>query len=75
MPRLFVAIDLPEQTKNQVLSLRQDDLPPGRWPRRAVCRYVLVLNDLTCHLRSKLLLGYCRDRHDRLIQDSRSIHF
>ncbi len=34
MPRLFVAIDLPEQTKNQVLSLRQDDLPPGRWPHR-----------------------------------------
>ncbi|MCY4020772.1 MAG: RNA 2',3'-cyclic phosphodiesterase [Chloroflexi bacterium] len=34
MPRLFVAIDLPEDTKDQVLSLRQDDLPPGRWPRR-----------------------------------------
>ena len=34
MPRLFVAIDLPEETKDQILSLRQDDLPPGRWPRR-----------------------------------------
>ena len=34
MPRLFVAIDLPDATKDQVLSLREDDLPPGRWPRR-----------------------------------------
>ena len=34
MPRLFVAIDLPEDIRDQVLSLRQDDLPPGRWPRR-----------------------------------------
>lgn len=34
MPRLFVAIDLPEDVKDQVLRLRQDDLPPGRWPRR-----------------------------------------
>ena len=34
MPRLFVAIDLPEGTKDRILSLRQDDLPPGRWPRR-----------------------------------------
>ncbi len=34
MPRLFVAIDLPEDSKNHILSLRQDDLPPGRWSRR-----------------------------------------
>ncbi len=34
MPRLFVAIDLPEDTKDAILRLRQDDLPPGRWPRR-----------------------------------------
>ena len=34
MPRLFIAIDLPDATKDQVLSLREDDLPPGRWPRR-----------------------------------------
>lgn len=34
MPRLFVAIDLPENTKDAILRLRQDDLPPGRWPRR-----------------------------------------
>ena len=34
MPRLFVAIDLPDATKDQLLALRQDDLPPGRWPRR-----------------------------------------
>lgn len=34
MPRLFVAIDLPEQTKDQILHLRKDDLPPGRWPQR-----------------------------------------
>ncbi len=34
MPRLFVAIDLPEAAKDRVLSLRQDDLPPGRWSRR-----------------------------------------
>ena len=34
VPRLFVAIDLPDETKDRILSLRQDDLPPGRWPRR-----------------------------------------
>jgi len=34
MPRLFVAIDLPENIKDQLLSLREDDLPPGRWSRR-----------------------------------------
>ena len=34
MPRLFVAIDLPDETKDRILSLREDDLPPGRWPRR-----------------------------------------
>lgn len=34
MPRLFVAIDLPAETKDQILSLRERDLPPGRWPRR-----------------------------------------
>ena len=34
MPRLFVAIDLPEDSKDAILRLRQDDLPPGRWPRR-----------------------------------------
>ena len=34
MPRLFVAIDLPDETKDQILSLREDDLPPGRWTRR-----------------------------------------
>lgn len=34
MPRLFVAIDFPEATKDQLLRLRQDDLPPGRWPNR-----------------------------------------
>ena len=34
MPRLFVAIDLPDETKEQILSLREDDLPPGRWARR-----------------------------------------
>ena len=34
MPRLFVAIDLPEDTKDAILRLREDDLPPGRWPPR-----------------------------------------
>lgn len=34
MPRLFVAIDLPDETKDRILSLREDDLPPGRWARR-----------------------------------------
>ncbi len=41
MPRLFVAIDLPEATKDQILSLREDDLPPGRWPRRAALHLTL----------------------------------
>ncbi len=34
MPRLFVAIDLPDAAKDQILGLREDDLPPGRWTRR-----------------------------------------
>ncbi len=41
MPRLFVAIDLPEETKDQILSLRQDDLPPGRWTRREALHLTL----------------------------------
>ncbi|MCY4145385.1 MAG: RNA 2',3'-cyclic phosphodiesterase [Chloroflexi bacterium] len=35
MPRLFVAIDLPDAAKDQILNLREDDLPPGRWTCRA----------------------------------------
>ncbi|MCY3575035.1 MAG: RNA 2',3'-cyclic phosphodiesterase [Chloroflexi bacterium] len=34
MPRLFVAIDLPDAVKDQILRLREDDLPPARWTRR-----------------------------------------
>ena len=41
MPRLFVAIDLPETTKDQVLTLRRDDLPPGRWARREALHLTL----------------------------------
>ena len=41
MPRLFVAIDLPADTKDQILSLREDDLPPGRWSRRAALHLTL----------------------------------
>lgn len=41
MPRLFVAIDLPETVKDEVLRLRQDDLPPGRWARREALHLTL----------------------------------
>ena len=41
MPRLFVAIDLPEETKSAILRLRQDDLPPGRWTRREALHLTL----------------------------------
>lgn len=41
VPRLFVAIDLPETTKDQVLTLRRDDLPPGRWARREALHLTL----------------------------------
>ena len=41
MPRLFVAIDLPDEVKDQVLRLREDDLPPGRWSRRAALHLTL----------------------------------
>ena len=41
MPRLFVAIDLPETTKDQVLALREHDLPPGRWARRQALHLTL----------------------------------
>lgn len=41
MPRLFVAIDLPEMTKDQVLTLREHDLPPGRWARREALHLTL----------------------------------
>jgi len=35
MPRLFVAIDLPDPVKDALLALKEDDLPPGRWTKRA----------------------------------------
>lgn len=41
MPRLFVAIDLPEHTKDAILRLREDDLPPGRWPQREAIHLTL----------------------------------
>ncbi len=41
MPRLFVAIDLPEATKDAILALRKDDLPPGRWTRREALHLTL----------------------------------
>ncbi|MCY4466981.1 MAG: RNA 2',3'-cyclic phosphodiesterase [Chloroflexi bacterium] len=41
MPRLFVAIDLPEETKDQILGLREDDLPPGRWAGREALHLTL----------------------------------
>lgn len=41
MPRLFVAIDLPDAAKDQILGLREDDLPPGRWTRRAALHVTL----------------------------------
>ena len=41
LPRLFVAIDLPAETKDRILSLRQDDLPPGRWSRREALHLTL----------------------------------
>ena len=41
MPRLFVAIDLPENAKDAILQLRQHDLPPGRWPRREALHLTL----------------------------------
>ena len=41
MPRLFVAIDLPDSIKDQLLSLREHDLPPGRWTRREALHLTL----------------------------------
>ena len=41
MPRLFVAIDLPDAIKDQILRLREDDLPPGRWPGREALHLTL----------------------------------
>lgn len=41
MPRLFVAIDLPAEIKDRILSLREDDLPPGRWTRREALHLTL----------------------------------
>lgn len=41
MPRLFVAIDLPAAAKDQLLRLRQHDLPPGRWARREALHLTL----------------------------------
>jgi RNA 2',3'-cyclic 3'-phosphodiesterase len=32
MPRLFVAIDLPETLKDGLLALQRDDIPTARWP-------------------------------------------
>ncbi len=44
MPRLFVAIDLPAAAKDQLLRLRQHDLPPGRWARRAMSHCLATKN-------------------------------
>ena len=41
MPRLFVAIDLPPASKDEILRLREDDLPPGRWSRREALHLTL----------------------------------
>ena len=42
MPRLFVAIDLPESHQRPgAPTLRQDDLPPGRWARREALHLTL----------------------------------
>ena len=41
LPRLFAAIDLPDEIKSRLLSLREDDLPPGRWSRRAALHLTL----------------------------------
>ena len=41
MPRLFVAIDFPETTKDGILSLQEYDLPPGRWPQREAIHLTL----------------------------------
>ncbi|MCY3832835.1 MAG: RNA 2',3'-cyclic phosphodiesterase [Chloroflexi bacterium] len=41
MPRLFVAIDLPGDSKDRLLGLREDDLPPGRWSRREALHLTL----------------------------------
>ncbi len=41
LPRLFVAIDLPAPVKDQLLSLRERDLPPGRWSRREALHVTL----------------------------------
>lgn len=32
MPRLFVAIDLPDTIKDQLLELKRDDISTARWP-------------------------------------------
>ena len=32
MPRLFVAIDLPDEIKDELLALKRDDIPTARWP-------------------------------------------
>ena len=41
MPRLFVAIDLPDHIKDQLLQLREHDLPPARWTRREALHLTL----------------------------------
>ena len=41
MPRLFVAIDLPDAAKDKILRLREHDLPPGRWTRREALHLTL----------------------------------
>jgi len=41
MPRLFVAIDLPDETKDQLLALKRDDIPTARWPKREALHLTL----------------------------------
>ena len=41
MPRLFIAIDLPDAVKDDLLRLRENDLPPARWTRREALHLTL----------------------------------
>lgn len=61
MPRLFVAIDLPDKIKNQLLALQRDDIPTARWPQRDALH-------LTLHFIGNIPEGVAK-AYERVLQE------
>ena len=61
MPRLFVAIDLPDVIKDQLLALQRDDISTARWPKREALH-------LTLHFIGNIPEGVAK-AYERVLQE------